>query len=88
MKIRQARKIYKAFYSLKPNYWNGYKRFTLLRMDYGKNHRIDCAIRKAYWYERKFPIPTKPIAIQGTTSTRHPRYGLWLFWKTRIIFNQ
>lgn len=77
MKIRQARKIYKAFYSLKPNYWNGYKRFTLSAWILVKNHRIDCAIRKAYKYERKFPIPTKPIAKQGNVSNSHPKYRGW-----------
>lgn len=75
MKIRQARKIYKAFYSLKPNYWNGYKRFTLCAWIMVKTHRIDHAIRKTYRYERKFPISTKPIAMQGTTSTSRPKHG-------------
>lgn len=75
MKIRQARKIYKASFSLKPNYWNNYKRFTLCAWIMVKNHRIDRAIRKAYRYECKFPIPSKPRAIQGTTSTSRPKHG-------------
>ena len=40
MKTRQARKIYKAFYSLKPNYWNNYKGFTLCSFFTCKNPRV------------------------------------------------
>ena len=43
-----------------------------------KNPRLQHAINIAYKYEERYaPIPTKPIAIQGTTSMRHPKYGLW-----------
>lgn len=60
---------------MKPNYWNGYKRFTLCAWRLVTNHRIDRAIRKAYKYVHHFPTPAKPTAIQGTTSTGRPKRG-------------
>ena len=78
MKRRIARKIYKAFYSWKPNYWNGYRGVNLCSFFTCKNPRLQHAINIAYKYKDRYaPIPTKPIAIQGTTSMRHPKYGLW-----------
>lgn len=78
MKRRIARKISKAFYSWKPNYWNDYKGFNLCSFFTCKNERLQHALNIAFKYEiRSAPIPTKPIAIQGTTSMRHPKYGLW-----------
>ncbi len=81
MKIRQARKIFKAYYNPKKNYWNNYQGFTLgscFTCFAYKNPRLLHALNIAYKYEKRYvPIPTKPRAIQGTTSTSHPRYGLW-----------
>lgn len=84
MKRRIARKIYKAFYSWKPNYWNGYEGFNLCSFFTCKNPRLQHAINIAYKYEERYaPIPTKPIAIQGTTSMRHPKYGLWAILESK-----
>ena len=78
MKIRQARKIFKAYNSPKKNYWNNYQGFTLCSCFACKNPRLHHALNIAYKYEKRYvPIPTKPIAIQGTTSLSHPKYGLW-----------
>lgn len=76
MKIRIARKIFKAFNSLKPNYWNGYKGFTLCSFFTCKNPRVLRATRIVIMHDRRFPIPTKPIKlskIQGTTTKSRPK---------------
>lgn len=78
MKRRIARKIYKAFYSWKPNYWERLRGGNLCSFFTCKKPRLQHAINIAYKYKDRYaPIPTKPIAIQGTTSMRHPKYGLW-----------
>ncbi len=78
MKIRQARKIFKAYYSPKKNYWNKYQGQPLCSLFTCTNPRLLHALNIAYKYEKRYvPIPTKPIALQGTTSMSHPRYGLW-----------
>ena len=57
---------------------NGYPGGNLCSFFTCKNPRLQHAINIAYKYEERYaPIPTKPIAIQGTTSMRHPKYGLW-----------
>lgn len=38
MKRRIARKIYKAFYSWKPNYWNGYRVVIFVRFSHARTH--------------------------------------------------
>ncbi len=75
MKLRQARKIFKAYYSPKKNYWNNYQGFTLSSFLIRKNPRLLHALNIAYKYGHQFPIPTKPIAIQGTTSMACPKRG-------------
>lgn len=75
MKLRQAIKITKAYNSPKKNYWNNYKGFTLSSFFVCKNPRLLHALNIAYKYEHQFPIPTKPIAIQGTTSMARPKRG-------------
>ena len=82
MKLRQARKIFKAYHSPKKNYWNNYQGFTLCSFFTCKNPRLLHALNIAYKYERRYVvIPVKPI--QGTTSTRHPIYGLWAIWENK-----
>lgn len=87
MKVRQARKIFKAYYSPKKNYWNKYQGFTLgtcfICFAY-KKPRLLHALNIAYKYEKRYvQIPTKPRAIQGTTSIRHPQYGLWAIFENK-----
>lgn len=79
MKRRIARKIFNAFYSLKPNYWNGYKGVTLCPFFACKNPRLQHALNIAYKYEKRYaPIPTKPIAYMVVLPIIHPRkYYLW-----------
>lgn len=79
MKRRIARKIFNAFYSFKPNYWNGYKGFTLCSFFACKNPRLQHALNIAYKYEKRYaPIPTKPIAYKVVLPIRHPRkYYFW-----------
>lgn len=70
MKRRIARKIFNAFYSLKPNYWNGYKGFTLCSFFACKNPRLQHALNIAYKYEkRKVCTDTdKANSVHGSTS--------------------
>lgn len=64
MKRRIARKIFNAFYSFKPNYWNGYKGFTIYSFFACKNPRLQHAINIAYKYKERYaPIPTKPKSV-------------------------
>lgn len=75
MKRRIARKIFNAFYSFKPNYWNGYKGFTICSFFACKNPRLQHALNIAY---KKVCTDTdKANSVQGSTSMRHPKYGLW-----------
>lgn len=86
MKVRQARKIFKAYYSPKKNYWNKYQGLLLERALFVslKNPRLLHALNIAYKYEKRYvQIPTKPRAIQGTTSIRHPQYGLWAIFENK-----
>lgn len=49
-----------------------------------KNPRLLHALNIAYKYEKRYvQIPTKPRAIQGTTSIRHPQYGLWAIFENK-----
>lgn len=69
MKRRIARKIFNAFYSFKPNYWNGYKGFTLCSFYACKNPRLQHALNIAYKYEKKVCTDTdKANSVQGSTS--------------------
>lgn len=75
------------YYSPKKNYWNKYQGFTLgtcfICFAY-KNPRLLHALNIAYKYEKRYvQIPTKPRAIQGTTSIRHPQYGLWAIFENK-----
>ena len=54
MKRRIARKIFNAFYSFKPNYWNGYKGFTICSFFACKNPRLQHALNIAYKYEKRY----------------------------------
>jgi|GEM_PF-2554787 len=80
MKLRQARKIFKAYYSPKKNYWNNYQGFTLSSFLTCKNTRLLYALNIAYRYEKGYVlIPTKPIEIakQGNVTNSHPQYRGW-----------
>lgn len=49
-----------------------------------KTPRLLHALNIAYKYEKRYvQIPTKPRAIQGTTSIRHPQYGLWAIFENK-----